>query len=81
MANEGLDTRSAEVTAETWFALAHWAKKNDELTSWDRRFAFSQGVRANLGNPASEKQGKHCERILRAARDLGFNDTEDRSNK
>ena len=63
-----------DVSADTWFALAHWAKEHDCLSPWDRKFAFSQGIRVNKGNEASEKQASVCERILREARELGFSE-------
>lgn len=67
-----------DVSADTWFALAHWAKEHECLTPWDRKLAFSQGIRVNKGNEASEKQAGICERILREARELGFSGKSDK---
>ncbi len=61
-----------DVSADTWFALAHWAKEQDSLNPWDRKFAFSQGIRVKMKKEASEKQASVCDRILREAKELGF---------
>jgi len=65
-----------ELSGDSWFALAHWAKQTDSLTSWDRKFAFSMGTQVNRGRSLSVKQLDHAERIQREARRLGFSEME-----
>lgn len=65
----------SEMPAEVFFAIANWAKQTDNLTAWDRRFAYSIGVQLNRGKVLSEKQAGHAERILQEARDAGFDPT------
>ncbi len=66
----------SEVAPEVFFAIANWGKQTDNLTAWDRRFAYSIGVQLSRGKVLSEKQAGHAERILREARDAGFDPSE-----
>ena len=61
----------AEVPAETWFKLSHWAKETGNLASWQRSIAFSLGKIAGR-KPPSEKQAKQAVKILEEAQRLGF---------
>lgn len=60
------------VPGDAFLAISSWAKETDNLTPWDRRFAYTIGVRLNRDKPLTEKQVPHAERILAAARELGF---------
>lgn len=73
---EAAKTRVEEVPAETWFALAKWAKETDNLQSWERSLAFSLGRNASQGKPPSRKQANHGVRILDQAEKLGFRATQ-----
>ena len=66
----------SELAPEVFFAIANWAKQTENLTAWDRRFAYSIGVQLNRGKVLSEKQAGHAERILQEAREAGFDPTE-----
>jgi hypothetical protein len=66
----------SDVSGDGWFALAHWAKQTESLTTWDRRFAFSMGTQVKRGKDLSVKQLGHAERILKEARRLGFSEEE-----
>lgn len=61
-----------QVTAETWFALANWAKVTGNLQGWQRQIAFGIGRRVGKGTPASPKQAVQGAKMLREARRLGF---------
>ncbi|WP_145254099.1 AAA domain-containing protein [Planctomycetes bacterium Pan216] len=78
---DGAAAGSLDIDATTWFALAKWAKDHDHLTPWDRRFAYSQGVRIGRGNAPSDKQERECQRILFEASTLGFDLASDASRE
>ncbi len=61
-----------DVAAETWFALANWAKRTGNLQGWQRSIAFGIGRRVSQGTPASPKQAVQGAKILQEARRLGF---------
>lgn len=77
-AEEGASTNGATpaslegVPGDAFLAISSWAKETDNLTPWDRRFAYTIGVRLNGEKPLTPKQVPHAERILAAARELGF---------
>ena len=58
--------------AEVWFGLAHWAAENEVLEGWQRRIAYHIGVRLTQGRRPSVKQARQGTRMLREARDRGF---------
>jgi hypothetical protein len=60
------------VPGDAFLAISSWAKETENLTSWDRRFAYTIGIRLNRDQPLTPKQIPHAERILAAARELGF---------
>jgi AIPR protein len=64
-------TAMAEVPAETWFKISHWAKETGNLAPWQRSIAFSLG-RMSGRKPPSEKQAKQAVKILEEAQRLGF---------
>lgn len=61
---------------EVFFAIANWAKQTDNLTAWDRRFAYSIGTQLGRGKVLSEKQAGHATRILEEASEAGFDPRE-----
>lgn len=61
-----------QVAAETWFALASWAKQTDNLTPWQRGIAFSLGRLRAGGRAPSRKQVVQGAKILLEADRLGF---------
>jgi hypothetical protein len=60
------------VPAEYWLALANWAKETDNLTGWQRKFAYDWGVQSARGSVPTERQATQLERILRVAEHVGF---------
>jgi len=60
------------VSAQSWFALAKWAKDRGLLESWQRSLAFSLGKLVARGAAPSDKQAVQGARILARARELGF---------
>jgi very-short-patch-repair endonuclease len=67
------------VSAETWFAIAHWARRENMLEPWQRGLAYSLGKRKRSDYPPTEKQLRHGLRILAESRRLGF--TEEQAQK
>jgi hypothetical protein len=61
-----------QVTPETWFTLANWARVTGNLQSWQRKLAFDIGRRVGKGTPASPKQAVQGAKMLQEARRLGF---------
>ncbi|NMG20918.1 AIPR family protein [Brasilonema bromeliae] len=70
-----------EVSDETWFQLAHWAKETDNLHSWQRSLAFSLGKLAAKRKSPSYKQANEGIKILHEAEQLGFKYTHDSNGK
>ncbi len=62
----------ADVEAETWFALANWAKTTGNLQGWQRQIAFGIGRRVGQGALATPKQAVQGVKMLEEARRLGF---------
>ena len=60
------------VSGDAFLAISNWAKETGNLTPWDRRFAYTIGVRLNGEQPLTPKQAPHAERILETVRGLGF---------
>jgi hypothetical protein len=66
---------SAEIVAvggDAFLAISNWAKETQNLTPWDRRFAYTIGIRLNREQELTAKQVPQAERILASARELGF---------
>jgi very-short-patch-repair endonuclease len=66
----------SKVSAEDWFSLAKWAKENNHLEPWQRKFAFTLGMHITRGKGVSEKQSPYAVKILEEAMSLGFNISE-----
>jgi hypothetical protein len=60
------------IKAEIWFGLSKWAKENNHFTPFDRKLSYNLGVLANRKAVLSPKQAKHALRILKQAKELGF---------
>jgi hypothetical protein len=58
--------------ADGWLLIADWAKETDNLTPWQRRFAYTIGVQLSRGLELSAKQVAQAARIVDAARGSGF---------
>jgi len=65
---------AGKVKAEVWFALSKWAKENNRFTPFDRKLSYNLGVLANRKTILSAKQSKNAMRILKQAKDQGFNE-------
>lgn len=61
-----------QISAETWFQVASWAKEANELQGWQRSLAYSLGVRASREMSPSPKQAKQGLKLLRQAMEKGF---------
>jgi very-short-patch-repair endonuclease len=64
--------RVEEISANTWFRLAKWAKETNRLAPWQRSLAYSLGRSAALDQHPSPKQTLHGATILDQATKLGF---------
>lgn len=67
-----LSTEVIEVGGDGFLAISNWAKETQNLTPWDRRFAYTVGIRLKSDQGLTPKQVPHAERILAAAREHGF---------
>ncbi len=63
---------AGKVKGEIWFALSKWAKENNRFTPFDRKLSYNLGVLANRKAVLSHKQAKNALRILKQAKDEGF---------
>jgi len=63
---------AVKVKSEKWFALAKWAKENNRFTPFDRKLSYNLGVLANRRAILTPKQAKNALRILKQAKDDGF---------
>lgn len=61
-----------DVSAETWFALAAWAKATGNLQPFQRSQAFNCGKAVSNGRNLSPKMLPHAEKIFEEASRLGF---------
>lgn len=59
------------VKGTAWFALAKWAKENNQLTPFDRKLAYNLGVLHSRRVQLSPKQAKNALRILKEAKNNG----------
>lgn len=62
----------ASIPAETWFAVAHWAKETKSLEPWQRRLAYDIGKYLSTGVNISVKQAMQAKRLMLEAQQLGF---------
>ena len=66
----------ANIDANTWFQLSHWAKVNDQLQPKERSLAYSIGKVLSQGSMPSPKQANWAVEILQRAREAGFSEGE-----
>lgn len=71
--SEGIIAAILKVSPQAWFALSKWAKETNNLQSWQRSLAFSIGKVISKGHQIAPKQARLGEKILKEARQLGFN--------
>lgn len=62
----------ADTNADLWFRMSRWAKENDRLNPWYRRFAYSIGTRLETSAELSSKQTAKAMETLAMAVDAGF---------
>jgi hypothetical protein len=74
--NGATPTSLADIPGDAFLAISSWAKETESLTPWDRRFAYTIGIRLNRDKPLTPKQKPHAERILTEAQELGFDPLE-----
>lgn len=60
------------VSGDGWLGLANWAKETDNLAPWQRKIAFSIGLRLKRGSDPSIKQAIQGKKILDAAASIGY---------
>jgi hypothetical protein len=60
------------IRGEIWFALSKWAKENNRLTPFDRKLTYNLGILANRRAALTSKQAKSALRLLKQAKDEGF---------
>jgi hypothetical protein len=63
---------ASRLQSQDWFAIAKWARENDYLESWQRRFAFTLGVHLNKGKSITDRQLPHAVKIVDEALRLGY---------
>ena len=61
-----------EISANTWFALSHWAKETNNFDTWQRRLLYSVGKRIDSGVKPSIKQAVYAMDIYKSALSKGF---------
>jgi hypothetical protein len=62
----------AAIPADTWFAIAKWAKETNNLQGWQRGIAFGIGRLVASGRQPSIKQARQGEILHAEALRLGF---------
>lgn len=60
------------MSAQYWFDVAKWAKKQGYLQPWQRSLAFSLGRLAGQSRPPTGKQAVQGVRIIETVKELGF---------
>jgi hypothetical protein len=61
-----------EISGQTWFAIARWAKETSNLLPWQRGLAFSLGKLVSNSKSPSPKQAKQGLKILKESQRRGF---------
>jgi AIPR protein len=70
--DESVIAEAAKVPAESWFALAHWARETGNLAAWQRSLAHSMGRVKSRGDQPTLKQARQGIIILDTAKSVGF---------
>lgn len=65
---------AGEIKSEIWFALSKWAKENNRFSPFDRKLSYNLGVLANRKTILTPKQAKNALRLIKQAKDEGFNE-------
>jgi hypothetical protein len=60
------------VPSAVWFEIASWAKRTDNLESWERSMAFNIGKKVAINKPPSVKLAKHGPKIIEKSWAAGF---------
>jgi hypothetical protein len=60
------------VSGDTFLAVSNWAKQTNNLTPWQRRFAYTIGIALKRGKALTPKQTPHAVAILEETRRCGF---------
>jgi len=71
-------TLLSEISVQTWFSLAKWAKETNNLNAQQRILAASVGNTLSHGHPLNLKQMDQGWKILELAKSLGFNPEENK---
>lgn len=60
--------------ADYFFSLAHWAKENGKLDSWERHLVFNIGKYMHNGWQITQRMERQALRIMREAKEAGFSE-------
>ncbi len=71
-AQQDLIAQAWAIDSELWFAIAKWAKSNNQLTPLDRKMAYSFGTYKSNGRMFSYKQANAGLKIIKKCQELGF---------
>jgi len=69
-----VDSEIYNYSVEYFFSLAHWAKDNRKLASWERNLAFKVGRYIQQGWKITQKMEHQTLRIIREAVKAGFSE-------
>ncbi len=64
---------AANISPVIWFTLSKWAKEKNLLSPLERKTAYNFGALANRNQKFTLKQAKFGLKLLKQAKDLGFN--------
>jgi len=71
--NKNTEAKDGKTSAgNLWLALSKWAKENNKLEAWERKFVFIVGRTIYKNGEMSEKQAPIAEKILAKAKEEGF---------
>lgn len=72
VAQQNLIEEMWNIPSDTWFAVAKWAKEQDQLTPVQRKMAFSFGKSRSWNKMFTLKQALAGQKILKMASENGF---------
>lgn len=69
---KSLIEEAAQIPANTYFALAKWAKETNNFDGWQRSLLFKVGTLVNRNKTPTTKQAKWCVDLYNTAIEKGF---------
>ena len=73
-AEKKLVNEMSDISPITWFSISKWAKENSFMSPLERKAAYNFGAITNRNQQLSFKQAKFASKIIKQAKDLGFDD-------